>query len=63
MRITRTLRDSCPNGIDCDRIFDTDGGDVVVQGRVVTEPEQLAALGLGKPPQGEAYVLLARAPT
>lgn len=36
MKITRTVRDSCPNGIDCDRIHDTDGDDLVVRGRKIT---------------------------
>jgi hypothetical protein len=60
MKITRVLRDSCPSGIDCDRIFDTSGPDIVVQGRVVTAPAVRAAIGLPAPPPGEAYVLIAR---
>ncbi|TQM37653.1 hypothetical protein [Pseudonocardia cypriaca] len=60
MKITRVLRDSCPSGIDCDRIFDTSGPDIVVQGRIVTDPAVRAALGLPVPPPGEAYVLIER---
>jgi hypothetical protein len=60
MKITRVLRGNCPSGIDCDRIFDTSGPDFVVQGRIVTDPAVLAALGLEPPPPGEAYVLIAR---
>jgi hypothetical protein len=60
MKITRVLRADCPSGIDCDRIFDTSGPDVAVQGRVVTDPAALAALGLAVPPPGEAIVLVAR---
>jgi hypothetical protein len=60
MKITRVLRDNCPSGIDCDRIFDTSGPDIVVQGRIVSDPAELAALGLPVPPPGEAYVLIER---
>jgi hypothetical protein len=60
MKIIRVLRDDCPSGIDCDRIYDTDGSDLVVQGRVVSDPSALAALGIGAPPPGEAVVLIAR---
>jgi hypothetical protein len=60
MKITRVLRDDCPSGIDCDRLYDTDGSDLAVQGRVVTDPAALAALGIGMPPPGEAIVLIAR---
>jgi hypothetical protein len=60
MKITRVLRNDCPSGVDCDRIYDTDGADLVIQGRVVTDPEALAALGIGAPPPGEAVVLVAR---
>lgn len=60
MKVTRVLRNDCPSGIDCDRIYDTDGADLVVQGRVVTDPAALAVLGIGAPPQGEAVVLIAR---
>jgi hypothetical protein len=60
MKITRVLRDACPSGIDCDRIYDTDGSDLAVQGRVVTDPSVLRALGIRTPPPGEAVVLIAR---
>lgn len=61
MKTTRVLRGECPNGIDCDRILDTDGPDFAVQGRVVTDPTEMAALGVAPPPRGEAVVLIARA--
>ena len=60
MKVTRVLRNDCPSGIDCDRIYDTDGADLVVQGRVVTDPAAIAALGIGVPPAGEAVVLITR---
>jgi hypothetical protein len=60
MKVIEVLRSDCPSGIDCDRIYDTDGPDLVVQGRVVTDPDALAALGIRKPPAGEAVVLLDR---
>jgi hypothetical protein len=60
MKITRVLRSDCPSGIDCDRIFDTSGPDLAIQGRIVSDPADLAALGLAVPPPGEAIVLIAR---
>lgn len=60
MKMTRVLRSDCPSGIDCDRIYDTDGADVAVQGRLVSDPVELAALGVRTPPEGEAIVLVAR---
>jgi hypothetical protein len=60
MAITRVLRSDCPSGIDCDRIYDTDGSDLVVQGRLVSDPAELAALGVSAPPAGEAIVLIGR---
>lgn len=59
MKITRVFRNDCPSGIDCDRIYDTDDADLAIQGRVVTDPAVLAALGIGAPP-GEGIVLIAR---
>jgi hypothetical protein len=60
MKITRVLRADCPSGIDCDRIFDTSGPDIAIQGRIVTDPAEIAALGPAVPPPGEAIVLIAR---
>jgi hypothetical protein len=60
MKITRVLRSDCPSGIDCDRIYDTDGSDLAVQGRVVSDLVELAALGVTALPQGEGIVLIAR---
>lgn len=56
MRITRVLRSDCPSGIDCGRVYDTDGPHLVVQGRTTTT----AALGLDDAPAGSAFVLVAR---
>lgn len=40
MKITGRLGDSCPNGVDCDRIHDTDTDYVLVQGSdLVTDPQ------------------------
>lgn len=45
--ITGRLGDSCPNGVDCDRVHDTDGDDVLVQGeRLVTDPAVRAEAGV-----------------
>lgn len=60
MKITRVLRNDCPSGIDCDRIYDTDGFDLAIQGRVVTDPAALATLGIGAPPPGEGILRIAR---
>lgn len=46
MRITGRLADDCPNGIDCPRIHDTDGDQVIVQGDRVTDPAVLEQLHL-----------------
>jgi len=47
MKITGRLGDSCPNGVDCDRVYDTDGDDVLVQGeRLVTDPAVRAEVGV-----------------
>lgn len=58
MQITGVFADSCPNGIDCDRIYDTDGADMVIRGRKPT-PAERAALGLTLP-EHEDIVLLDR---
>lgn len=34
MKITRVLCSDCPSGIDCDRVYDTDGDAIAVQGRI-----------------------------
>ncbi|WP_219416430.1 hypothetical protein [Pseudonocardia nigra] len=60
MKITRVLRYSCPNGIDCDRIYDTDGPDLAVRGRIVDDPSELAALGIAGLPDHEGVVLIER---
>jgi hypothetical protein len=60
MKMPRVLRTQCPSGIDCDQIFDISGPDIAIQGRIVTDAAELAALGLAAPPLGEAIVLIAR---
>ncbi len=57
MRITRRLADSCPNGLDCPRIHDTDGDHVIVQGDRVTDPAVLEHLHL---PEHETAVAVPR---
>lgn len=44
-KITGVLADDCPNGDDCPRIIDTDGDDVIFQGKRLT-PELRAQLHL-----------------
>lgn len=58
MKITAQLAGACGNGIDCDGIYDTDGGDVIVRGRFLTEQER-ADLGLTLP-EHEGLLLLER---
>ena len=55
MRITRVLRSDCPSGIDCDRVYDTDGNAIAVQGRRVMISDLAAP-----PPTGTTTVLVAR---
>lgn len=57
MRITGVLADDCPNGLDCPRIHDTDGDDVIVQGVRLTDLEALAELHL---PEHESAVVVPR---
>lgn len=40
MSITGVLADSCPNFDDCPRIIDTDGDDVIAQGKRVSDAER-----------------------
>ena len=49
MKITRVLRSDCPSGIDCDRVYDTDGDAIAVQGRITAHQRA-----------GTATVLIAR---
>lgn len=55
MSIARVLGGKCPNGDDCDRIVDTDGDDVLVQGR--TDPAATEQL---HPPVGEGVLRVER---
>jgi hypothetical protein len=56
MKIVRTLRDSCPNGIDCPRVHELDDGRLAIQGDRA-DPKLLAALGL---PAHETLVIVPR---
>jgi hypothetical protein len=59
MKITATLRGGpCGNGLDCDTIYDTDGDDVLVRGRKLTEAQR-AELGVALPAY-EDLVLIER---
>lgn len=59
MKITATLRGGpCGNGIDCDTIYDTDGDDVLVRGRTLTDAQR-AELGLTLP-EHEGLLLVER---
>ena len=44
MRVTGMLANDCPNGVSCPRVHDTDGDEVLVQGRTITDPGLLAEL-------------------
>lgn len=57
MRIVRKLRDSCPNGIDCPRVYELEDGRVIVQGDRITDAGILAKLGL---PEHETAVVVPR---
>ena len=45
--VVRVIRDNCPDGKTCPALADTDHGSCIVVGRVVRDPEALAALGIG----------------
>ena len=45
--VVRVIRDSCSDGKTCPTLADTDRGSCVVVGKVVTDPEALAGLGIG----------------
>lgn len=53
MSLLRTLRESCPDKINCPTIRLGPGGDLFVQGYVVGDPALLAELDLA---QGKAFV-------
>jgi hypothetical protein len=57
MNISGLLAGKCPNGDDCDRIVDTDGDDVIVQGRKVRDAAVRSRL---HPPADEDLVLIER---
>lgn len=59
MKLTGLLSDSCPNGISCPRVHDTDGDEVLVQGTTVTDAGVLAELP-GELPDHESVVAVPR---
>lgn len=52
-----TLRDDCPNGIDCPRIYGIGEDSLIVRGARITDPALLAQLDL---PEDEVAVLIPR---
>lgn len=56
MKIVSKLRDACPNGIDCPRVYELDDGRLAIQGDQA-DPDLLAALGL---PEHETLVVVPR---
>lgn len=58
MHITTQLAGACGNGVDCDGVYDTNGGDVIVRGRLLTREER-DELGLTLP-EHEGLLLLER---
>jgi len=53
----KKLRDACPNGIDCPRIYEIDDDTLIVQGSLVTDPTILGQLGL---PEHETAIRVPR---
>lgn len=49
MKVTviRVIRDSCTDGKTCPTLAETDRGTCVVVGKVLRDPDALAALGIG----------------
>jgi hypothetical protein len=45
--VVRVIRDNCTDGKTCPALADTDRGSYIVVGKVVRDPEVLAALGIG----------------
>jgi hypothetical protein len=45
--VVQVISDNCPDGKTCPALADTDRGTCVVVGKVVRDPEALAALGIG----------------
>jgi hypothetical protein len=60
MPLLRTLRESCPDKINYTTVRLGPGGDLFVQGYVVSDPTMLAELDL---PSGEAVVRIPAAAT
>lgn len=44
VKVVRVIRGTCPDGITCPTLADTDRGSCVVVGKVVRDPEALAGL-------------------
>jgi hypothetical protein len=45
--VIRVIRDSCTDGKTCPTLAETDRGTCVVVGKVLRDPDALAALGIG----------------
>jgi hypothetical protein len=45
--VIRVIRDSCTDGKTCPTLAKTDRGTCVVVGKVLRDPDALAALGIG----------------
>lgn len=55
-KVRKMLRDGCPNGIDCPRVYELDDGRLAVQGDRA-DADLLAELGL---PAHETLVIVPR---
>jgi hypothetical protein len=47
MRLTQLRGDDCPDGRTCPAVHKTDRGTLVLVGRKISEPEDLAQLAIG----------------
>jgi hypothetical protein len=47
VKVVRVIREDCADGKTCPTLADTDRGSCVVVGKIVTDPEALAGLGIG----------------
>jgi hypothetical protein len=56
MKVRKMLRDGCPNGIDCPRVYELDDGRLAIQGDRA-DAALLAELGL---PAHETMVIVPR---
>jgi hypothetical protein len=47
VKVVRVIREDCADGKTCPTLADTDRSSCVVVGKIVTDPEALAGLGIG----------------